>query len=184
MSAANKELGLVDHQRLPSDLNEDSRFKNPVSQYGQTIKKMINSCYSMVQREVASLQNDPIYGKVMVDRADQQHLKDRGFVVDMCGERNFICYSRRQNHLRIQVFVSLEQDTYDDWLREYAAKRDRQALEMLNLKDMHLQFSSGGNLSRSVSLTRNRAVHVRRHGAQREEALHRDGKAEAHRYLP
>lgn len=69
LSAAAKELDLVDRQQLPADLNEDHRFKNPVSHYGQSVKKMINSCYSMVQREVASLQNDHVYGKVMVDRA-------------------------------------------------------------------------------------------------------------------
>jgi hypothetical protein len=68
MTSTHTDLGLLDHKQLPKDLNDDLRFKNPVSHYGQSVKKMINSCYSMVQRELASLQKDLAYGKVMVDR--------------------------------------------------------------------------------------------------------------------
>jgi len=105
-------------------------------------------------------------------------------VVDMCGNRSFICYSRKQDHLLIKVFVSLEQETYDDWLRKDVTRRESEMLEQYNLKDMHLQFSNGGNLTRSLLLKRNRALHVRRHGPQREEAGDRTRAAGRNLHLP
>ena len=66
----------------------------------------------------------------------------------MCGEKNYISYTRLQDHLRVQVFLGIEQDPYEEWLKEETARRELQVLESMNLKDMHLQFSNGGNLSR------------------------------------
>lgn len=59
-------IELAEVNFLPENLNEDTRFRNPITKYAQSAKKMINGCYSMVNSEIKILQEDSIYSRVKV----------------------------------------------------------------------------------------------------------------------
>lgn len=62
-------------------------------------------------------------------------------------DRNYVSFIRENETHKLEIFVMFEKETYEEWLESDDIKRNKEMLEKINMKDMHV-LKGGVNASR------------------------------------
>lgn len=65
-------------------------------------------------------------------------MKTLGYSIDPCGDRKFVCFSKETAKLRLEVYIMLNEDSYEEWYKNKSTKAYKQQLDQLALSHPHI----------------------------------------------
>ena len=58
--------------------------------------------------------------------------------IDLCADRKFVCFSRESETLRLEVYIMLNEDTYEEYYKDKSIKAYQKSLDQLAVSHPHI----------------------------------------------
>lgn len=61
-----------------------------------------------------------------------------GYSIDLCANRKFVCFSQESENLRLEIYIMLNDDTYEEYYKDKSTKAYKLQLDQIAISHPHL----------------------------------------------
>lgn len=80
-------------------------------------------------------------------------LKKADYTLDLCENRKFVCFTRNSDNFRLEIYLILNEDNYEEWYKDKATKSYEKELDKLAISHPNI-VKGNRNIGGRASVTR------------------------------